>query len=213
MSIEKDIQQLFELILQQHGGNKAAAAESLNVNPVTFWHWVTKTRNLPSTLCKAIDRAGARLLIPGDQTLQPVKKNGLTTLSVHAVAGAGPAYEDEEHEPKFYIAVPEQYIHRYIAAILISGASMEPTILDTAVVGVNRESRKFVQGKIYVVRLPYEGLVVKRLYLDQENKFFILRSDNKNGDFPDTRLPFDAGDAFIFGEVVWVLQSYEKINF
>lgn len=66
MGIEKDIQSLFAGVLEKYGGNKAAAAESLGVNPVTFWHWVTKTRKLPSTLCKAIDNAGGSLLFPGE---------------------------------------------------------------------------------------------------------------------------------------------------
>ena len=66
MTIENDIQRLFEMVLQKYGGNKAAAAASLNTNAVTFWHWVSGTRKLPSTLCKAIDNAGGRLLLPGE---------------------------------------------------------------------------------------------------------------------------------------------------
>ena len=66
MGIENDIQRLFQGVLDEHNGNKAAAAASLNVNAVTFWHWVTKTRKMPSTLCKAIDSAGGKLLLPGE---------------------------------------------------------------------------------------------------------------------------------------------------
>jgi len=66
MGIEKDIQRLFSGVIERHGGNKAAAAASIDVNPVTFWHWVSQTRKFPSTLCKAIDSAGGRLLIPGE---------------------------------------------------------------------------------------------------------------------------------------------------
>ena len=88
---------------------------------------------------------------------------------------------------------------------------MEPTILDMAVVGVNRGKKEIVQGRIYAVYLQYEGIVVKRLFLDHENLFFILRSDNKNGDYPDIRISFDEGSGFIYGQIVWVLQSYEKI--
>ena len=36
MSFEKDIQEIFQEILNQHGGNKAAAADSLGVNAVTM---------------------------------------------------------------------------------------------------------------------------------------------------------------------------------
>ena len=138
---------------------------------------------------------------------------GLTALPVYAVAGAGPAWDDEESEPKFFIAVPVQYLAREISTLLVSGESMSPTILDNAVVGVNRDSAEVIQGKIYAVRLPYEGIVVKRLYLDHSKKCFILRSDNKNGDFPDIEIPFDEGDTFIYGRVEWVLQSYRALSF
>lgn len=63
--MEKDIYTLLYNVLKKHEDNKAAA-ESLGVNPVTFWHWMTKTRKLPSTLCKAIDNAGGKLLFPGE---------------------------------------------------------------------------------------------------------------------------------------------------
>lgn len=135
----------------------------------------------------------------------------LTVLPVRAIAGAGNAHELEESEALFHIAVPQQYLRPHISTLLVAGESMEPTILDRAVVGVNRESGEITQGKIYAVRLPYEGVVVKRLFLDHREKCFVLRSDNKGGDYPDIRLPFEEGDAFVYGRVVWVLQSYEKI--
>lgn len=156
-------------------------------------------------------------LRPRQDPLTPVIQNlpdDLTALPVYAVAGAGPAWDDEEEEPKFYIAVPRQYLAKgKISTLLISGDSMSPTILDNAVVGVNRESAEVVQGKIYAVRLPYEGIVVKRLYLDHAKKCFILRSDNKNGDFPDIEISFEEGDTFIYGRVEWVLQTYKPISF
>ena len=66
MSIEESIKKLFNQLIEQHGGNKAAAAASIGVNPVTFWGWVNSKRGLNPALCQAIDRAGAILLIPGD---------------------------------------------------------------------------------------------------------------------------------------------------
>jgi len=168
------------------------------------------------TVGKLLDAIGAQIIIP-EATSHPDHKEfeakGLTILGVHAVAGAGPAWDYEESEPKFYIAVPVQYLGAHMTTLLISGESMAPTILDNAVVGVNRENTEIIQGKIYAVHLPFEGIVVKRLYIDHSDKCFILRSDNKNGEFPDIKLPFDEGDAFIYGSVEWVLQSYRKISF
>ena len=86
---------------------------------------------------------------------------------------------------------------------------MEPTILDKAVVGVDRDRVRVIQGRIYAVHLPFEGTVVKRLFLDHENRKFILRSDNS--EYHEEKISFDEGSSFICGQVVWVLQSYEKI--
>lgn len=66
MGIEESIMELFNRLIVQHDGNKAAAAAAIGVNPVTFWGWVRSKRGLNSTLCQAIDRAGGILLIPGD---------------------------------------------------------------------------------------------------------------------------------------------------
>ena len=65
MGIENDIQKLFSKVVDKYDGNKAAAAESLGVNTVTFWGWVTGKRSLNSVLCGAIDKAGGILLVPG----------------------------------------------------------------------------------------------------------------------------------------------------
>jgi SOS-response transcriptional repressor LexA len=169
---------------------------------------------------KILDALDVKVVFPGDNAAKvsaadrkELDSKGLTILGVHVVAGAGPAWEDEEAEPKFYIAVPAQYLRKNVKTLLVNGESMEPTILDNAVVGVNIDGGEIIQGKIYAVRLPYEGIVVKRVYLDHENKLFLLRSDNLSGGFPDIKLPFDEGNAFVYGQVIWVLQSYEKIVF
>lgn len=75
MGIEADIQRLFAKVLQKYGGNKAAAAASLDVNNVTFWGWVTGKRQINPALCKAIDRAGGVLLLPGERTQTSAKSD------------------------------------------------------------------------------------------------------------------------------------------
>jgi phage repressor protein C with HTH and peptisase S24 domain len=162
---------------------------------------------------RLLDAMGARVVFPEqdyDAEVRAMKSAGLTILPVHAAAGAGRAFDDAEHEAKFHIAVPETYLRGNICPLYIEGTSMEPTILDKAVVGVQRDNTGIIQGKIYAVYLEYEGLVVKRLYLDHDNKKFILRSDNKSGDYPDIKVPFDISSNFIFGQVIWVLQTFEK---
>jgi phage repressor protein C with HTH and peptisase S24 domain len=168
-----------------------------------------------SSVSKLLEAMGARVVFPDQdfaEILSEMRKKNLTILPVRTAAGAGDAKEDEEQEPRFHIAVPQQYVRPQIDTLLIEGSSMEPTILDKAVVGVNREHREVVQGKIYAVRLPHEGIVIKRLYLDHNKKCFVLKSDNQKdaAEFPDVLLPFDDGDSFIYGRVSWVLQSYDR---
>lgn len=166
-----------------------------------------------SSVSKLLDAMGAKIVFPDQdfgEIVSEMRGKKLSILPVRAAAGAGNPREDEEQEPRFHIAVPEQYLRPQIDTLLIEGTSMEPTILDKAVVGVNREKADIIQGNIYAVRLPYEGVVVKRLFLNHTKRVFVLRSDNKNGDYPDIELAFDDGNSFIYGKIVWVLQSYEK---
>ncbi len=232
MGFYEDFLAGLEKVAREQFRNPAQLAEHLGVEPNLITRWLNKDR-VPRAerMGEVLDALGAKLVFPGllGKTIKDVPSidgatvrggddakslaaQGLTALGVYAVAGAGPAWEAEQAEPIFHIAVPKQYLRPHIMPLFIKGASMEPTILDNAVVGVNREQREVVQGKIYAVRLPYEGIVVKRLYLDHENARFILKSDNKKdiNEFPDIHLPFESGDAFIYGQVSWVLQSYDR---
>lgn len=68
MGIEEKIKALLLMVVDRHGGNKSAAASSLNANTVTFWSWVEGRRGLNKALCDVIDRAGGVLLLPGEGT-------------------------------------------------------------------------------------------------------------------------------------------------
>ena len=66
MSIHEDIQKLFAQVLREHDGNKAAAARSLGINAVTFWGWIEGSRKQKEIIFDAIERAGGRLVMPGE---------------------------------------------------------------------------------------------------------------------------------------------------
>lgn len=66
MGIEKDIIRLFQKVIDEYGSARQAAAH-LDTNNVTLWNWVTGKRSLNPALCKAIDKAGGILLIPGER--------------------------------------------------------------------------------------------------------------------------------------------------
>ena len=80
--------------------------------------------------------------------------------------------------------------------IRVRGESMKPTLPDGCSILVDRERRDPHQGRIYVLRTE-EGLVVKRLGLDEEGRWEI-RSDS-----PDWRATPMSPGTEIIGEVRW----------
>ena len=49
MGFEEDLQRLFARIIEQNGGNNAKAAESLQINKITFWGWTVGNRKRNET--------------------------------------------------------------------------------------------------------------------------------------------------------------------
>ena len=85
--------------------------------------------------------------------------------------------------------------------ISVRGESMEPTLPDGCSILVDRKRREPHQGRIYVMRTE-EGLVVKRLGLDEEGRWEI-RSDS-----PDWRITPMSPGTEIIGEVRWAARTF-----
>ena len=125
-------------------------------------------------------------------------------VDVFAFAGAGNPTEPSEYESIDQMFIPNRFWKASILPVRVWGKSMEPTIMDGATVGIDREDKWIVSGEVYAVWLPYEGAVVKRIFLDTEK--LTLKSDNLN--FPDIFVPLQKlDDNFIQGRVKWVIQQ------
>ena len=85
--------------------------------------------------------------------------------------------------------------------ISVRGASMEPTLLNGCSILVDRKRREPHEDRIYVMRTE-EGLVVKRLGLDEEGRWEI-RSDN-----PDWRATPMSPETEVIGEVRWTARTF-----
>ena len=85
--------------------------------------------------------------------------------------------------------------------ISVRGESMEPTLPDGCSILVDRKRREPHEDRIYVMRTE-EGLVVKRLGLDEEDRWE-LRSDN-----PDWRVTPMSPEAEVVGEVRWSARTF-----
>ena len=85
--------------------------------------------------------------------------------------------------------------------ISVRGESMEPTLPDGCSILMDRKRREPQEGRIYVMRTE-EGLVVKRLGLDEEGRWEI-ESDNEDWE----PMPWTDGTEII-GEVRWSAVTY-----
>ena len=126
-------------------------------------------------------------------------------VNVYALAGAGDGKELVEREPIEVIVLPKSFCGQSIIPVKIKGESMEPTIYNGAVVGIDRDDRQIVSGKLYIVWLEYEGAVLKRLFVDPER--IVLKSDNPQ--FPVSYINIKEGaQDFVLGRVKWVIQKF-----
>ena len=100
----------------------------------------------------------------------------IKTIPLLALAGAGTPKELFEAEAIGFVAIPEWKFKPSLTALKVAGESMAPTIKDGAEVVVDRAVGELVDGRIYVVYIRDNGLVIKRLY--KGPGVIILRSDN-----------------------------------
>lgn len=134
---------------------------------------------------------------------EPEEEN-FVGIDVYALAGAGGAKDLVGPTPVETIVVPKEYVKPSIVAVKVKGEGMEPTLYDGAVVGVDKEDRQIISGKVYAVWLEYEGAVIKRLYVEPDR--IVLKSDNPQ--FPASYIKDRTRDDFILGRVRWVVQEY-----
>lgn len=136
---------------------------------------------------------------PDDKT--PVGR----VVPVYGMAAAGHGLERWEPEPIAHVCIPLTYYRETILIVQVEGRSMEPEIKHGAFVAIDTAQKDYVAGERYGLRVPYEGLTIKRLFVDYEADVFRLCSVNP--EHPEIRLPIEDRDDLIVGKAVWVLQS------
>jgi transcriptional regulator with XRE-family HTH domain len=123
------------------------------------------------------------------------------SMPVYALAGAGAPCCIDALEPIGQILVEHKYNGPNIRVIQVRGSSMEPTLLDGSYVGVDVTDKNVISGKLYAVYLPYEGTVVKRIWIGPE--LVKIESDNKTAPSHDMSIERVNWDTFIQGRVKW----------
>lgn len=205
----------------QCSGVTRKAAEALGMNPDggLLAKWLAGTR-VPSmtTLAPILAKLGAKIVLPSDQDeptpvihrlkpYAPVEKvdgEELPTIPVLAYAGAGnPVEFFETTSVARRIPVLPEYAMPNIAAVQITGDSMEPVIKKGAYVGVIPLCGELCEGGIYLISRPPFGLVVKRVRMNAQGKI-VLHSDNPK--YEPLAIEPEGYEDIIIGEVVWVWQ-------
>ena len=207
--------------LEDSGLNQKKFAEALNISQGHLSEIVRGKKSPSNSLCEL---AQIRFGKPSDATGSTFKgegklpydsgvrlkegesRKGSVEVGVYAFAGAGGPMELFEHEPIQTIDIPQHWLKPDMQAVLIRGRSMEPSIIDGAVVGVDTQDKQVISGELYAVWLEYEGAVVKRLFIEQN----IVRVSSDNPAFKEMQIKNDEinTDTFVLGKVIWLMQSY-----
>ena len=100
--------------------------------------------------------------------------------------------------------IPELFYFPSLSVILIDSSFMHPVIRRGAYVGIDTASRHLSSGELYAVRMPYEGIVVRKAFVDAENERILLRSEAQGS--PEVSFPIAEAEKRVAGRVMWVFQ-------
>ncbi|KKC27451.1 S24 family peptidase [Sphingomonas sp. SRS2] len=207
-----DARQALDALIREHGEDYSALSRLLGRNPAYIQQYIK--RGSPRRLSEE-DRAqlaayfriseerlggrgGAIAAAPSPPALLPVPR-----VEIGASAGPGAIAEIEEYGPPigFDAAMLRGLgVTRTtgLSIIRVTGASMEPTLLDGDDILVDRNAVVLRSGAIYVLRLD-DVLIVKRLVSAGAGPL-VIRSDNPA--FPDI-VDYDPATLTVVGRVLW----------
>ena len=104
----------------------------------------------------------------------------IASVQILTYAGLGNPCDLENQKPLKTIPLPREFVAKngkvIDKAVICKGDSMYPTIVDEAVVGVDFEDCVPAENKIFLFRLAYFGLTIKRLRITMDG--YLLVADN-----------------------------------
>lgn len=101
--------------------------------------------------------------------------------------------------------VPEEYDSEGLLVVKMESTNMQPLIKRGALVGLDRTSTKLISGEIYGISLPYEGLVIRRLYPEVDKGLLVLASDSES--HADKSVALEEYAQRVVGRMAWSLQQ------
>lgn len=172
----------------------------LGVSPTTIRTWRTRQK-IPDNIYRKLE-------LPFNE-LKSSEQVSLPFYNVEASAGAGTLVEDEEKAnlisfDKYFLSSNLGVNRANVFMMSVKGDSMEPTIKNSALIMVDRDSLTLTDG-IYVLRY-FDQLLVKRLNFSLSG---VVRIISDNTAYPMEEIhkeQLSATDVEIIGRVVWTGQ-------
>lgn len=103
------------------------------------------------------------------------------------------------------IIIPTAYNRESLLVVKVDGSGMEPLLRRGAFIGLDRDQKGVTSGEIYGVLVPYEGLVIRRIYFDAQQNQFVLKAENQN--HTDQFLSIEDYGNKVVGRMVWTMQE------
>ena len=124
-------------------------------------------------------------------------------VATYEMGGGGSA--DAKWKPKAAgkLSIPKALDKESLLVVRMDGKSMEPLIRSGSFVGLDRDQHSVLSGELYGIQVPYEGLVIRRLFLDGDN--LVVKAES-----PEVKdLTFSYGECAekIVGRVGWAIQE------
>ncbi|MBI9111981.1 S24 family peptidase [Maridesulfovibrio ferrireducens] len=124
---------------------------------------------------------------------------------VSSMAGEESGSEQWAPQQVGELNIPETFYRPSMVVLKVEGSSMEPAIRRNAFAGVDETQKRLMAGDIYAVHVPYQGVVIRRVFFDPENSRFILRPEDPQ--HPELYIAVQDQNKLVVGRVVWVMQE------
>lgn len=112
--------------------------------------------------------------------------------------------ENTSNTPVQEFMIHKKYYQKNALTIKFDGDSMSPTMLNGAIVGIDRTEKNLVNGKLFALWIKQVGLTIGRVFVYPDR--IELKPDNT--DFPTTTIEAkDISDDLIIGSITWTFQS------
>ena len=178
--------------------------------PVDILLRITNYFKIPLTKFLKFDDSGIDLIpyTSHDEICNNISESGdIVKVIVYSEVGAGNFVDFSSYNSITELYLKKEFYKKNMVAVKVRGESMSPTVRENGYVGIDINDREYLEGKIYAVRIPDEGIAIKRVFYYKDQGKIVLKSDNKN--FADRELKTDKIDEenFIIGRVKWVMQE------